>query len=46
MMYYLFVRHHVMPMDYYKMGRGEKTMLLAFAEQEIADNKEAMKNAH
>jgi hypothetical protein len=33
------------PMAFYEMGPGEKTVLIAFAEQEIKDMEEAMKNA-
>lgn len=38
-MYLLFRYKNIMPMEYYSMGRGEKTVLGAFMEFEIEERK-------
>ena len=41
-MYYLFKYHHITPMNFYKMGYGEKQILKEFMHYEIDQmNKEA-----
>ncbi|MCP3808732.1 MULTISPECIES: hypothetical protein [Paenibacillus] len=35
MLYHLWVRHHLRPGDFWRLPRGERMLLLAFAEQEM-----------
>lgn len=35
LMYYVWVRHHISPKDFYNMSDGEKQIILAFCETEI-----------
>ncbi len=35
MLYHLWVRHHLRPGDFWQLPRGERMLLLAFAEQEM-----------
>jgi len=35
MMYYLFVEHHVLPGDYYRLPAGDKVVLKAFFETDM-----------
>lgn len=43
-MYLLFRYKDITPMEYYRMGRGEKTVLRAFMRVEIKDRNENAKN--
>lgn len=42
-MYFMFVRHGILPSAFYKMPRGERTILRAFMLQEIEEEKNAVK---
>ena len=42
-MYYLFKYHHVMPMQFYSMGNGEKQIARAFMHYEIDQMNEEYK---
>lgn len=35
MLYHLWVRHHLRPGDFWRLPRGERLLLLAFAEEEL-----------
>ena len=39
-MYWLFKKHHMRPLDFFNMNIGEKTVIEAFVLQEIDDIKE------
>ncbi|MDD6127433.1 MAG: hypothetical protein PUB60_04715 [Veillonellaceae bacterium] len=42
-MYFMFVRHGILPSAFYKMSHGEKVILRAFMLQEIEEDKNAVK---
>ena len=42
-MYYLFKYHHIMPMQFYSMGNGEKQIVRAFMHYEIDQMNEEYK---
>lgn len=42
-MYFMFVRHGILPSAFYKMPRGERTILRAFMLQEIEEEKNTIK---
>ncbi len=35
MMYHMWVRHHLRPGEFWKLSRGERMLLLAFAQEEM-----------
>lgn len=41
-MYFMFVRHGILPSAFYKMPRGERIVLRAFMLQEIEEEKNAV----
>lgn len=43
-MYLLFRYKNITPSEYYRMGKGEKTVLRAFMEVEIKDRREKDKD--
>jgi len=42
MLYFLWVRHHLRPGQFWKLPRGERLLLMAFTEQEIEQSKGAL----
>lgn len=42
-MYFMFVRHGILPSAFYKMSHGEKVILRAFMLQEIEEEKNTVK---
>ncbi|MHB0882131.1 hypothetical protein [Paenibacillus sp. FSL L8-0638] len=34
-LYHLWIRHHLRPGEFWSLNRGEKSMLIAFAEEEL-----------
>ena len=42
-MYFMFVRHGILPSAFYKMSHGEKVIFRALMLQEIEDDKNAVK---
>lgn len=44
-MYLLFRHHHIMPIQYYKMGYGERQVVRAFMHQQIDDINEEIKKS-
>ncbi len=35
MLYHFWVRHHLRPGEFWALSRGERTLLMAFAEEEL-----------
>lgn len=44
-MYLLFRHHHIMPMQYYQMGYGERQVVRAFMHQQMDDINEEIKKS-
>lgn len=42
-MHFLFVRHHLLPGEFFKRSRGERIFLLASAEVEVEAEEKARK---
>lgn len=35
MLYHMWVRHHLRPGEFWNLSRGERSLLLAFSEEEL-----------